>query len=139
MALFYQPLINGGVTADGTRIMKPETIEFATKVRARPHHIDEALKYIDPNLNVNTNRALGVVVAGDDGNAFYRGFGRTCSRRGLRSRRRRRPDRLGRPRDRHQRRLLHQRLRRRDGPGPPRHRDRQPGRELPGVTVCTDR
>ena len=81
MALFYQPLINGGVTASGVQIMKPETIEFGTKVRARPHHIDLTLKFVDPNLNVNTNRALGVVVAGDDGNAFYRGFGRTASPR----------------------------------------------------------
>jgi CubicO group peptidase (beta-lactamase class C family) len=79
MALFYQPLVNGGVTADGTRIMKAETIGFGTKVRARPHHIDLTLKFIDPALNVNTNRALGVVVAGGDGNAVYRGFGRTCS------------------------------------------------------------
>jgi len=81
MALFYQPLINRGVTADGRHIMKPETIEFATKVRARPHHIDEALKLIDPSLNVNTNRALAVVVAGRDGYAYLRGFGRTCSPR----------------------------------------------------------
>ena len=81
MALFYQPLINGGTTASGTRIMKPETIEFGTKVRSRPQHIDLMLKFIDPALNVNTNRALGVVVAGGDGNAFMRGFGRTCSAR----------------------------------------------------------
>jgi CubicO group peptidase (beta-lactamase class C family) len=81
MALFYQPLVNGGETADGTRIMKQQTIAFGTKVRARPHHIDLALKYLDPSLNVNTNRALGVVVAGGDGHAVYRGFGRTCSPR----------------------------------------------------------
>jgi CubicO group peptidase (beta-lactamase class C family) len=81
MALFYQPLVNRGETADGTRIMKQQTIEFGTKVRARPHHIELALKYLDPSLNVNTNRALGVVVAGGDGNAVYRGFGRTCSAR----------------------------------------------------------
>jgi CubicO group peptidase (beta-lactamase class C family) len=81
MALFYQPLVNGGETADGTRIMKRETIAFGTKVRAKPHHIDLMLKLIDPSLNVNTNRALGVVVAGGDGDAVYRGFGRTCSPR----------------------------------------------------------
>src|SRR5581483_8166286 len=81
MALFYQPLINGGLTADGTRILKQETIEFATTPRAKPHHIDETLKYLDPSLNVNTNRALAVVVAGGDGNAVYRGFGRTVSPR----------------------------------------------------------
>jgi len=81
MALFYQPLINGGVTASGTRIMKPETIAFATKVRSRTHHIDQVLQLFDPKLRVNTNRALAVVVAGDDGQAVYRGFGRTCSGR----------------------------------------------------------
>jgi CubicO group peptidase (beta-lactamase class C family) len=81
MALFYQPLINGGVTTDGTRIMKQETIEFATKVRARPHHVDRMLQLINPNLIVNTNRALGVVVAGGDGYAYARGFGRTVSPR----------------------------------------------------------
>jgi CubicO group peptidase (beta-lactamase class C family) len=79
MAMFYQPLINGGVTADGTRVMKAETIEFGTKVRARPHHIDRVLQLFDPKLIVNTNRALGVVVAGDDGYAYARGFGRTIS------------------------------------------------------------
>lgn len=81
MALFYQPLINGGVTADGTRIMSQAAIEFGTKVRARPQHIEEGLNLVFPGLNLNTNRALAVVVAGDDGNAVYRGFGRTSSGR----------------------------------------------------------
>ncbi len=81
MALFYQPLINGGETADGTRIMPQSAIEFGTKVRARPHHIDLGMKLVDPTLDLNTNRALGVVVAGGDGLAAYRGFGRTCSAR----------------------------------------------------------
>lgn len=81
MALFYQPLINGGETASGKRVMSREAIEFGTKVRARPHHIDLTLKYFDPSLSVNTNRALAVVVAGDDGQAFMRGFGRTTSGR----------------------------------------------------------
>jgi CubicO group peptidase (beta-lactamase class C family) len=81
MALFYQVLVNGGVTAGGTRVMKAETVEFGTKVRSKPYHIDLMMKYIDPNLNVTTNRALGVVVGGGDGNAVYRGFGRTASAR----------------------------------------------------------
>lgn len=81
MALFYQPLVNGGQTAEGASVMKPETIEFGTRVRARPHHIDLTMKLIDPGLNINTNRALGVIVAGGDGNAVYRGLGRTCSAR----------------------------------------------------------
>lgn len=81
MALFYQPLINGGVTADGTRVMKQETIEFGTKVRSKPQHIEENMNLIFPGLNLNTNRALAVVVAGDDDKMVYRGFGRTASPR----------------------------------------------------------
>jgi len=81
MALFYQPLVNGGVTADGTCVIRPETIAFGTTVRSRPHHIDLTMKYFLPDVDVNTNRALGVVVAGGDGYAYMRGFGRTCSPR----------------------------------------------------------
>jgi CubicO group peptidase (beta-lactamase class C family) len=71
LALFYQPLINGGQTADGKRVMKPETIEFALKVRTDERHRDW--------FNNPVNRALSVVVAGGDGNAFMRGFGRLAS------------------------------------------------------------
>lgn len=74
LAMFYQPLINGGMTASGTRIMKPETIEWATKVRTTDRHRD-------PFLDYPVNRALTVVVAGDDGNAHMRGFGRVASPR----------------------------------------------------------
>jgi len=74
LALFYQPLINGGVTADGRRVMKAETIDFATRVRSKPHHLE-------PLLDIPTNRGLSIVVAGDDGNAAMRGLGRTCSPR----------------------------------------------------------
>lgn len=81
MALFYQVLVNGGQTASGTRVMKPETIEFATTVRAKPQHIDQNLLLINPEWRVNTNRALAVVVSGDDGYAYLRGFGRTVSGR----------------------------------------------------------
>jgi len=81
LALFYQPLVNRGETLDGRRVMKPETVEFGTKVRAKPHHIDLLLQLIDPKFVVNTNRGLSVVVAGDDGNAHLRGFGREISPR----------------------------------------------------------
>ncbi|MGE3077012.1 MAG: serine hydrolase domain-containing protein [Dehalococcoidia bacterium] len=74
LAMFYQPLVNGGTTADGTRIMKAETIEWATKVRTKDFHRD-------PLLGHPINRALTVVVAGDDGLAFQRGFGRSTSPR----------------------------------------------------------
>lgn len=74
LAMFYQPLVNGGVTADGTRIMKAETIEWATTVRTKDFHRDLI-------FNQPVNRALTVVVAGDDGLAFQRGFGRSTSPR----------------------------------------------------------
>ncbi len=74
LALFYQPLVNGGETADGTRILKAETIEFATKVRTKDHHRD-------PLLDIPVNRGLSVIVAGDDGNANLRGFGKVASPR----------------------------------------------------------
>ena len=74
LALFYQPLINRGETVEGVRIMKPETIEFATTVRTADRHRDAL-------FNIPVNRALSVIVAGDDGNAFMRGFGRTASPR----------------------------------------------------------
>ena len=72
LAMFYQPLVNGGTTADGTRIMKAETIEWATKVRTTDIHRDIL-------FNQPINRALTVVVAGDDGNSHIRGFGKTVS------------------------------------------------------------
>ncbi|MGE5596422.1 MAG: serine hydrolase domain-containing protein [Hyphomicrobiales bacterium] len=74
LAMFYQPLVNGGVTAGGTRIMEAETIEWATQVRTKDHHRD-------PILGHPINRALAVSVAGGDGNAHLRGFGKTVSPR----------------------------------------------------------
>ncbi len=75
LALVYQPLIHGGMTAEGRRIFKPETIEFATRVRTRTEHRDPMYG------NAPASRALGVIVAGDDGQAHLRGFGRTVSTR----------------------------------------------------------
>jgi CubicO group peptidase (beta-lactamase class C family) len=74
LALFYQPLLNQGEAFDGTRVLKPETIEFATTVRTTERHRQAV-------FDVPVNRALSVVVAGDDGNAYIRGFGRTASGR----------------------------------------------------------
>ena len=74
LAMFYQPLINGGVAANGTRILKAETIEMATTVRTGDRHRD-------PILGHTINRALAVVVAGADGKQDLRGFGRTASSR----------------------------------------------------------
>jgi CubicO group peptidase (beta-lactamase class C family) len=75
LALYYQPLVNGGVTADGKRIFEPETLELATRIRTRVEQRDPMFG------NVSANRALGVIVAGDDGQAHLRGFGKTASPR----------------------------------------------------------
>ena len=72
MAMFYQPLVNDGVTLDGTRILKQETIEFATKVRTA-QHVDL--------MGTPVSRGLSIVIAGDDGKANLRGFGRVASPR----------------------------------------------------------
>jgi CubicO group peptidase (beta-lactamase class C family) len=74
LALFYQPLLNRGETTEGRCILKPETIEFATRVRTQEHHRDLI-------WNIPINRALSVVVAGNDGKSHMRGFGKTTSAR----------------------------------------------------------
>jgi len=73
LALFYQPLINGGETASGRRILKRATIEMATTVRTNDDHRDA--------LGTPVNRGLSVVVAGGDGMSHLRGFGRVASPR----------------------------------------------------------
>ena len=68
LALFYQALVNGGRAHDGAQIWRQETLDYAFKVRNT-----------FPDLMGNpVNRALGVIVAGDDKRAA-RGFGHTNS------------------------------------------------------------
>ena len=74
LALFYQVLLNGGAAANGAQVVKPETIEWATKVRTAPHHLE-------PLTGVPANRGLGVIVAGDDEFSRVRGFGERPSAR----------------------------------------------------------
>ena len=102
----------------------------------RPDVIDDARSNVRNRLpdvltGVPANRTLGLVQAGDDGKANWRGLGRTVSPRHHRPQRRQGPDRMGRPGHRAQPRLQHQRSR------PPRrpraaahHGDRQPRRGL---------
>ncbi len=71
MALFYQALLAGGKAYDGTRIWKEETLRDVMRVRTEG--------YVDPVYGLPPNRGLGVVIAGGDGNANVRGFGRTTS------------------------------------------------------------
>lgn len=73
MALFYQVLVNGGETVDGRRVIKPETIEFATAVRTDERHHDF--------MGTPVNRALSVVVSGPGESAYLRGFGRVLGPR----------------------------------------------------------
>ncbi|MSQ41999.1 MAG: class A beta-lactamase-related serine hydrolase, partial [Dehalococcoidia bacterium] len=71
VALYYQPLVNGGVTAEGTRLLKPETIERMTAV------VTQGLK--DAASGLPASRSLGLIVAGD--RPAERGFGSKCSPR----------------------------------------------------------
>jgi CubicO group peptidase (beta-lactamase class C family) len=75
LALFYQTLINRGETTDGKRVFKPETIEAATVVRTTDSHRDPMYG------NVPVNRCVGLIVAGNDGCAHFRSFGKTTSPR----------------------------------------------------------
>ncbi len=71
LALFYQALLAEGKAHDGTRIWKQETLREVMRVRTEG--------YVDPVFGLPPNRGLGVVIAGGDGNANLRGFGRTNS------------------------------------------------------------
>jgi len=71
LALFYQGLLHNPPAAKGAPIWKPEVLKEALRVRSGD--------YLDPIFKYQCNRALGVVLAGDDGFANYRGFGRTTS------------------------------------------------------------
>ena len=70
LALFYQGLLHNRAQ-DGSPLWKQEVLDDARRVRSEG--------YKDPIFGVPVNRALGVVVAGGDGMANYRGFGKTNS------------------------------------------------------------
>jgi CubicO group peptidase (beta-lactamase class C family) len=70
LALFYQGLLHNR-SVSGAPIIKPEALADGLRVRSGD--------YKDPIFGVKVNRALGVVVAGGDGLANYRGFGKTNS------------------------------------------------------------
>jgi len=69
LALFYQALLRGGAL-DGAPVWKPQTLEMARRVRS-----GELTDVLSGKL---ANRALGLMIAGDDGRT-YRGFGHTNS------------------------------------------------------------
>ncbi len=70
LALFYQGILRNRAV-DGKQIWKPEILREALRVRSGD--------YKDPIFRVRCNRGLGVVIAGGDGMANYRGFGKTNS------------------------------------------------------------
>ncbi len=71
IALFYQALLHDGRSFDGKPIWQPEMLREARRIRSGD------LK--DPLRGFTANRALGIVIAGGDGSANLRGFGRTNS------------------------------------------------------------
>ena len=71
LALFYQALLHDGCAYDGKQIWKPEMLRDAFRIRNA--------SFKDPLRGFIANRALGVVIAGGDGKANLRGFGRTNS------------------------------------------------------------
>ena len=71
IALFYQALLNDGRAHDGTPVWQPDMLQEARRVRTG--------ELRDPFLGHRANRALGIAVAGGDGKANMRGFGRTNS------------------------------------------------------------
>ncbi len=71
IALFYQALLNDGKAADGKRIWESEMLKEARRIRSG--------NLIDTARGITANRALGIVIAGGDGKANLRGFGRTNS------------------------------------------------------------
>ncbi|HXW84356.1 MAG TPA: serine hydrolase domain-containing protein, partial [Candidatus Binataceae bacterium] len=70
LALFYQGLLHNRAR-DGSQIWKPEVLRDAIRARSGD--------YKDPVMGVKVNRGLGVVLAGGDGLANFRGFGKTNS------------------------------------------------------------
>jgi CubicO group peptidase (beta-lactamase class C family) len=71
LALYYQGLLHNPPVAGGAPIWKPEILREALRVRSGD--------YFDPIFKYKCNRALGVIIAGSDGFANYRGFGKTNS------------------------------------------------------------
>jgi len=62
LAMFYQALLSGGCADDGTPIWQPQTLREALRVRTG--------QLVDPMTRQAANRALGVVVAGDEKRVF---------------------------------------------------------------------
>jgi CubicO group peptidase (beta-lactamase class C family) len=62
LAMFYQALLSDGCAPDGTRVWQSDTLRDALRVRTGD--------LLDPMTRQSANRALGVVVAGDEKRVF---------------------------------------------------------------------
>lgn len=71
LVLFYQALLQDGRAPDGMPIWRADVLADALRVRTGD--------LLDPWFGVPANRALGVVIAGDETTRAVRGFGRTSS------------------------------------------------------------
>ncbi|NOT54318.1 MAG: beta-lactamase family protein [Deltaproteobacteria bacterium] len=71
LAMFYQALVNGGRAPDGKQIWREELLRDVLRICTEG--------YFDRLFRVQPNRCLGMVVAGGDGKAGVRGFGKTNS------------------------------------------------------------
>lgn len=128
IALFYQALLNDGRAHDGTRIWQSEMQREARRIRSG--------NLIDPARGITANRALGIVVAGGDGKANLRGFGRTNSPEAFGHPGFRRADWMGRSGNRNFLRLSDQRVRpQRSARRPQECGGVQLGGRLPTVTL----
>jgi CubicO group peptidase (beta-lactamase class C family) len=70
LALFYQALLTDGRAHDGTQVWSSATVRAAREIRTG--------ELTDLWFRKRANRALGVIVAGDE-DRTYRGFGKTGS------------------------------------------------------------
>lgn len=71
LAMFYQTLVNGGRTQDGTQIWREDVLRDVLRIRTEG--------YVDRLFGIQPNRCLGMVIAGGDGKSGVRGFGKTNS------------------------------------------------------------
>ena len=99
LALFYQALLDGGRVARGPRGVEARR-RSASAREIRSGDLRDLL------FKKHANRALGLIIAGDADRTLPRLRPHQLGAR-VRPRRRRRPDRLGGPEDRHLARLLH--------------------------------
>ncbi len=71
LAMFYQALVGGGRAPDGTQVWREDLLRDVLRIRTEG--------YFDPIFRIQPNRCLGMTIAGDDGKAGVRGFGKTNS------------------------------------------------------------